>query len=128
MVWAVRQCLPLCRFSCGRQAASRQSSWHDPPTTLTPMTDREAGWTAVHDATPEGWYVGRPYFDERHDRWEQYAFDQTETPSVGKRSRQWVAIGQTELHCVQEMARCLGKLKAGRWPSQAAIAGRPGGW
>ena len=45
-----------------------------------------------------------------------YAFDPSEKPVVGKRSREWTAVGQTELHCVQEMAYCLGELKAGRWP------------
>lgn len=78
-------------------------------------------WAAVHNATPDGWYVGRPYFDERHNRWEQYAFDPRETPVVGKRLRKRTVVGQTELHCVQEMARCLGELKAGRWPSRGAI-------
>ena len=66
-----------------------------------------AAWGAVHDATPDGWYVGRPYFDERQNRWQQYAFDQAETPVVGKRSREWTAVGRTELECVQVMARCL---------------------
>ena len=51
---------------------------------------------AVHDATPEGWYFGRPYFDERHNRWEQYAYDSAEKPVVGKRSREWTAVGPTE--------------------------------
>jgi len=83
-----------------------------------PMTDPElaAAWAAVHDATPEGWYVGRPYFDERQNRWEQYPFDPSETPVVGKRSREWTAVGPTELRCVQTMADCLRELGAGRWP------------
>ena len=35
-----------------------------------PMTDSDlaAAWAAVHDATPDGWYIGRPYDDEHHDR------------------------------------------------------------
>ena len=45
-----------------------------------------------------------------------FAFDPSETPIVGKRSREWTAVGPTELRCVQEPARCLGGLKAGRWP------------
>ena len=45
-----------------------------------------------------------------------FAFDPSEAPIVGKRSREWTAIGQTELHCVQTMAYCLGELKVGRWP------------
>ena len=50
------------------------------------------------------------------NEWSQYAFDPSETPIVGKRSREWTAVGQTELHCVQTMAYCLAELKAGRWP------------
>ena len=60
--------------------------------------------------------MGRPYFDDRHNRWEQYAYDPSETPVVGQRSREWVATGQTELHCLQTMARCLRELREGRWP------------
>jgi hypothetical protein len=44
-----------------------------------------------------------------------FAFDTTETPVVGKRSREWTAVGQTELHCMQTMADCLRALGAGRW-------------
>ena len=40
----------------------------------------------------------------------------SETPIVGKRSRGWTAGGQTELHCVQTMAYCLGDLEEERWP------------
>jgi len=73
-------------------------------------------WDLVHANTPEGWYVGRPGCEERYRQWSQYAFDPSEKPVVGKRSREWTAVGQTELHVVQEMARCLGELKVGRWP------------
>jgi hypothetical protein len=45
-----------------------------------------------------------------------YAFDPSQRLVVGKRSREWTAVGPTELRCVEEMARCLGELKAGRWP------------
>ena len=80
------------------------------------MTDLEAAWAAVHEHTPEDCYARRPYFNERQDRWEEYAYDQSETPVVCKREREWTAVGPTEVRCVQEMARCLAELKAGRWP------------
>lgn len=82
------------------------------------MTDAalEDAWAAVHDNTPEGWYIGRPGFEERYNQWSMYAFDPSEKPVVGKRSREWTAVGRTELECVQEMARCLGELREGRWP------------
>ena len=38
------------------------------------------------------------------------------TPKVGKRSREWIAVGATEVECVREMARCLVELGEGRWP------------
>jgi len=82
------------------------------------MTDHDldAAWAAVHDATPAGWYVGPPsYHDERHE-WTQYAFDQRERAVNGARSREWTAIGATEVECLQEMARCLRELGAGRVP------------
>ncbi len=64
----------------------------------------------------QGWQVGRPYCMTRPGRWEQYAFDPTERPSAGKRSREWIAVGATEVACVREMARCLRELREGRWP------------
>jgi hypothetical protein len=78
--------------------------------------DLEAAWGEVHDATPPDWYVGRPsYHDEPHE-WTQYAFDQRERPSVGVRSREWTAVGATEVDVLREMARCLRELGAGRVP------------
>ena len=60
--------------------------------------------------------MGRPGFEERYNSWSMYAFDPSERPIVGKRSREWIAVGPTELRCVQEMARCLAELREGRWP------------
>ena len=80
------------------------------------MIDLEAAWAAVHENTPEGWYVGQPMEHPERAEWSQYAFDPSETPVVGKRSREWTAVGQTRLHCVQTMAYCLAELMAGRWP------------
>jgi hypothetical protein len=45
--------------------------------------------------------------------WSMYTFDPSETRVVGKRSREWAAVGPTELRCVQEMAPCLGELQTG---------------
>ena len=45
-----------------------------------------------------------------------HAFDPSEKAVDGGREHQWTAVGRTELECVQEMARSLGELKAGRWP------------
>ena len=75
-----------------------------------------AAWAAIHESTPEGWYVGRPGWEDRCRQWSMYAFAPSEKPEVGKRSREWAAVRQTELACVREMARCLGELKEGRWP------------
>ena len=52
---------------------------------------------------------------ERNE-WAMFAFDTSETPIEGKRSREWTAVGQTELHVVQTMAYCLKELGEGRWP------------
>ena len=71
------------------------------------MTDLEAAWAAVHDATPPGWYVGRPGFEERYNQWSMRAFDPSETPIVGKRSREWTAVGRTEL----ELHGCSGVVR-----------------
>ena len=80
------------------------------------MTELQNAWNAVHEATPAGWHVGRPtYYDERR-QWVQYAFDPSERPSVGLRSREWTAVGATELEVVVEMARCLREINEGRAP------------
>ena len=82
------------------------------------MADPEfvQAWAAVHDDTPDGWYVGRPGWEDSYQQWTMHAFDTREKAVEGKRSREWTAVGQSELLVVQEMARCLGELKAGRWP------------
>ena len=45
-----------------------------------------------------------------------YAFDQTEKAHLGRRSREWTAVGQTEEECIRVMARCLREISAGRVP------------
>jgi hypothetical protein len=46
-----------------------------------------------------------------------YAFDTSERAKIGHRSREWTAVGQTEVECVCEMARCLRKIGEGRVPN-----------
>ena len=62
--------------------------------------DLAAAWDAIHENTPDGWYVGKPVYEERYRQSSMYAFDPSEKAVNGG----------------QEMARCLGALKAGRWP------------
>ena len=79
------------------------------------MTDLYAAWEALHAATPAGWFAARPA--QRHGgQWAMYAFDTTERAAIGKRSREWTAVGPTEVECVREMARCLPIIGEGRLP------------
>lgn len=50
-----------------------------------------------------------------------YAFDTTEKAHIGKRSREWTAVGQTEVECVREMARCLASIADGQRPTNCRI-------
>jgi hypothetical protein len=45
-----------------------------------------------------------------------YAFDPSERPVVGLRSREWTARAESEEAVVREMGRCLRELGAGRTP------------
>ena len=74
-----------------------------------------AAWDEVHAATPPVWFVGRPG-RRRGGSWAMYAFDQTEKAHIGRRSREWTAVRQTEQECIREMARCLREIGAGRVP------------
>ena len=80
-------------------------------------TDLEDIWDDLRDATPPGWYVGRPSYDERRMVWEQYAFDPRERAQIGVRSREWTAVAQTEVEVVREMARCLRLIAEGQVPT-----------
>ena len=42
------------------------------------MTGLEAAWNEIHDAEPDGWFVGQPMYHEHRREWEQYAFDTRE--------------------------------------------------
>jgi hypothetical protein len=84
------------------------------------VSDLEEAWAEL-DAANAGlrWSVGRPslHDDVRGaEHGEQRAYDLRERPKIGKRSREWTAVGRTEVECVREMARCLREISAGRVP------------
>jgi hypothetical protein len=81
------------------------------------MDDLEAAWTELHEVNAAlGWYVGMPAFYERRDEWQLYAFDPTERPKVGRRSREWTAVAPTQERVVRAMARVLLQIGEGRVP------------
>jgi hypothetical protein len=45
-----------------------------------------------------------------------HAFDPTERPTVGGRSRQWTAVAPTQAGVLREMARCLRAIGNGKVP------------
>ncbi len=80
------------------------------------MGDIKEAWDAVHAAGPPGWHVGRPSHHPERGEWIMHAFDPSERPKVGLRSREWTAVAATEEGVVLEMARCLREIAAGRVP------------
>jgi hypothetical protein len=87
---------------------------------LNIVTDLIAAWAELDAANATlRWTIGRPYLHDDvrgAEHWEQWAYDGRETPKVGKRSREWTAIGRTEVERVREMARCLREVSEGRVP------------
>ncbi len=79
-------------------------------------TDLEGAWAELQEATPAGWYVGRPSYQDERREWVLYAYDPSEQPKVGLRSQEWTGVAESEEAVVREMARCLGEIKAGRVP------------
>jgi hypothetical protein len=80
------------------------------------VSDLEAAWDELHDTVPRGWRVGRPSYDEGRKVWEQYAYDPSDRPKVGHRSREWTVVAATEPEVIVEMARCLRLIGEGRIP------------
>jgi hypothetical protein len=79
------------------------------------VTHLEAAWNELHDAKPDGWFVGMPVYIERRG-WEQYALDARERPKASHRSREWTTVALSESEVVREMARCLRLIGEGRVP------------
>jgi hypothetical protein len=75
----------------------------------------EEAWDALLAVTPPGWYVGGPSYHLERDEWLLYAFDPSERPVVGVRSREWTAAS-TGIGVMQEMARCLRAIADGKAP------------
>ena len=73
------------------------------------MDEIVQAWAEIHDATPAGWVVGRPGYNDNCRQWEQYAYDPRETPKAGKRSREWTAIAPTALGVVEEWRAVRGR-------------------
>jgi len=77
-------------------------------------TELHDAWNELHEATPTGWHVERPRYHRESREWVQYAFDPSERPVVGLRSRERTARAESEVDVVTEMTRCLRKLGEGR--------------
>jgi hypothetical protein len=87
------------------------------------MDDLEAAWAELHDATSPGWFVDRP--GQRYGgQWEQYAFDQTEKAHIGKRSREWTAVGETEVECGALGQEGTGRVAHSGSGSEIVVTGR----
>lgn len=61
-------------------------------------------WDELHATIPPGWWVGRPSYNPGRRKWLLYAFDPSERPKIGLRSREWTAIADSETAVVREMA------------------------
>jgi len=58
------------------------------------------------------------YDDHKAAPWEQYAFDATGKPRIGRQSREWTAIGPTQGKCLRNMAsapREIGESRVPQW-------------
>src|SRR5918996_405673 len=89
-------------------------------------SDLEAAWSELLAVLPAGWNVGRPSHHPERSEWILYAFDATERPQVGVRSREWLAKAATEVDVVREMARCLAEIREGHAGSRGADDARRG--
>ena len=70
------------------------------------MTDLEAAWDALRTALPPRRDVGRPSQHGPHES-VLYAFDPTERPKVGTRTREQEASAPTERDMVHGLTRRL---------------------
>ena len=81
------------------------------------VTDLEAAWDEIHDAKPDGWFVGPPTHQERRHEWDYVRLRHEGAPEGRPQVAGETAVAQTELEFVREMAGCLRVISAGGWPS-----------
>jgi hypothetical protein len=80
------------------------------------MDDLREAWDLLNDSLPRGWQTGQPRWDERRQEWSLYAWDATERPVVGRRTREWTAVHPTQAGVLRELARCVAEISDGRAP------------
>lgn len=64
------------------------------------MTEIEAAWDALRDATPPGWHA-EPAYNDYREQWSQWAYDPAEKPHVGHRSRECTAVASSRASCAR---------------------------
>ena len=82
------------------------------------MTDDDlaAAWDERHAAAGLARRPARLQQALPAQQWEQFGFDPSERAHFGLRSREWTAVGQSELAVVREMTMCLREICEGRAP------------
>lgn len=78
-----------------------------PPGAVVTDPALAAAWDELRAALPPGWIANRPSHHHEDRSWHLYAYDPSERPKVGRRSREATAVGETEAACVRAMARIL---------------------
>ncbi len=86
------------------------------PDSLIERTPLQGAWAEIIAVIPATWNVGEPSWHVERSEWHMHAWDTAERVSVGKRSREWTAVGATEVAVIREMARCLRESRDGRVP------------
>lgn len=80
------------------------------------MDDLTDAWAELLAVMPDGWEAGRPAWNERRQEWSLYAWDRSERPKIGHRSREWTAVHPTHAGVVRSMARCISDIVQGNVP------------
>ena len=75
-------------------------------------------WSCISRATPSRHAAGSLAIQGNATaaQWQMYAYDTTEKAEIGRRSREWTAVVESEVECVLEMARCMREISEGKVP------------